>query len=67
MITFTCTHFPKDLILYTVFFYVRYPVSYRDLEEIVAERGVHFNHATLISLGGEIQPADRASGTPAKA
>jgi putative transposase len=30
-----------------VFFYVRYAVSYRDLEEIMAERGVQIDHATL--------------------
>jgi putative transposase len=30
-----------------VFFYVRYTVSYRDLEEIMAERGVILDHATL--------------------
>ena len=29
------------------FFYVRYAVSYRDLEEIMAERGVAVEHATL--------------------
>ena len=40
-------HFPKSLILYAVFFYVRYGVSYRDLEEIMAERGVEVDHATL--------------------
>jgi transposase-like protein len=33
MISFKGTHFPKDVILYAVFFYVRYGVSYRDLEE----------------------------------
>ena len=30
-----------------MFFYVRYGVSYRDLEEIIAERGVEIDHATL--------------------
>ena len=34
-------------MLYAVFFYVRYGVSYRDLEEIMAERGVDVDHATL--------------------
>jgi len=29
----------KSVILYAVFFYVRYGVSYRDLGEIMAERG----------------------------
>jgi putative transposase len=32
---------------HAVFFYVRYGVSYRDLEEIMEERGVNVDHATL--------------------
>ena len=47
MISFKGTHFPKDIILFAVFFYVRYGVSYRDLEEIMEERGVNVDHATL--------------------
>jgi len=47
VIIFKGAHFPKDVILYAVFFYVRYAVSYRDLEEIMAERGVNVDHATL--------------------
>ncbi|MEQ5828849.1 IS6 family transposase [Sulfitobacter sp. NFXS29] len=46
-IDFKGNHFPKSVILYAVFFYVRYGVSYRDLEEIMAERGVEVDHATL--------------------
>ena len=46
-IDFKGSHYPKDVILYAVFFYVRYAVSYRDLEEIMAERGVQIDHATL--------------------
>ena len=46
-VDFKGTHFPKSVLLYAVFFYVRYPVSYRDLQEIMAERGVDVNHATL--------------------
>ena len=33
--------------MFAVYFYVRYGVSYRDLEEIMAERGVSVDHATL--------------------
>ena len=47
MISFKGAHFPMDVILYAVFFYVRYTVSYRDLEEIMAERGVQVDHTTL--------------------
>jgi putative transposase len=47
MISFKGAQFPKEMILFAVFFYVRYTVSYRDLEEIMAERGVIVDHATL--------------------
>ena len=46
-VSFKGAHFPKDIILHAVFFYLRYGVSYRDLEEIMAERGVKVDHATL--------------------
>ena len=46
-ISFKGAHYPKDVILHAVFFYVRYGVSYRDLEEILAERGVTVDHAAL--------------------
>jgi putative transposase len=47
MIDFKGSHCPKSVILYAVFFYVRSPVFYRDLEEVMTERGVDFDHATL--------------------
>ena len=47
MIEFKGVHYPKSVILYAVFFYVRYAVSYRDLEEILGERGVTVDHAPL--------------------
>ena len=47
MVDFKGAHYPKSVILFAVFFYLRYPVSYRDLEEIMEERGVDVDHATL--------------------
>lgn len=47
MVEFKGAPFPKSVILHAVFFYVRYPVSYRDLREILAERGISVDHATL--------------------
>ncbi len=38
---------PKDVILFAVYFYVRYTVPYCDFEETMAERGVVVDHATL--------------------
>lgn len=39
-IFFKDTQFPKELILHAVLFYLRYGVSYRELEEILTERGL---------------------------
>ena len=47
MLAFKGAQFPRDVVLFAVFSYVRYTVSYRDLEEIMAERGVTVDHATL--------------------
>jgi putative transposase len=47
VIEFKGVHYPKSAILHAVFFYLRYAVSYRDLEEILGERGVEGDHATL--------------------
>jgi putative transposase len=47
MIDFKGGHYPRSVILSAVFFNLRYAVSCRDLEEIMAERGVEVDHATL--------------------
>ena len=39
--------FPPDVILLAVRWYLRYSLSYRDLEEILAERGIDVDHVTL--------------------
>lgn len=46
MISFTGNQFPKHIILHAVYFYLRYSVSLRELEEILAERGVIVDHVT---------------------
>ena len=40
-------HFPKSVILTCIRWYLRYELSYRDLEEMMAERGVSVDHATI--------------------
>jgi len=39
--------FPPEVILLAVRWYLRYGLSYRDLEELVAERGIEVDHVTL--------------------
>jgi transposase-like protein len=40
-------HFQASLILQAVSWYLRYPLSYRDIEELFLERGLAVDHATL--------------------
>ena len=39
--------FPPEVILLAVRWYLRFGLSYRDLEELLAERGVEVDHVTL--------------------
>ncbi len=39
--------FPPEVILLAVRWYLRYGLSYRDLEELLAERGIEVDHLTL--------------------
>jgi len=39
--------FPPEIILIAVRWYLRYGLSYRDLEELLAERGIEVDHVTL--------------------
>ena len=39
--------FPKCIVLQAVYWYLRYALSYRDIEELMQERGVDVDHATL--------------------
>ncbi len=47
MISFKGRHFPKEVILMSVRWYIAYSLSYRDIEEMLAERGVSSDHATV--------------------
>ncbi len=46
-ISFKGAHFPQDIILLGVRWYVAYPLSYRHVEELMEERGVPIDHATI--------------------
>ena len=40
-------HFPLDVILLCVRWYSAYPLSLRNLEEMMAERGISVDHSTV--------------------
>jgi putative transposase len=46
-ISFKGAHFPQEIILMGVRWYVAYPLSYRHVEELMEERGVRLDHATI--------------------
>src|SRR5712692_663841 len=46
-ISFKGAHFPPDVILMGVRWYVAYPLSTRHVEELMLERGVHVDHSTI--------------------
>ncbi len=46
-ISFKGAHFPKEIILTCVRWYVAYPLSTRHLEEMMAERSVSVDHSTV--------------------
>jgi putative transposase len=47
MIDFKGSQFEREIILWGVRWYVAYPISYRQLEEMMQERGVAVDHSTL--------------------
>jgi transposase, IS6 family len=40
-------HFRDEIIVLCLRWYLRYPLSYRDLEEMMAERGLALDHSTI--------------------
>jgi transposase-like protein len=46
-LSFAGFRFPPDVVLMAVRWYLRYGLSYRDVEELLAERGVDVDHVTI--------------------
>jgi putative transposase len=46
-VSFKGAHFPQDIILMGVRWYVAYPLSTRHVEELMRERGVQVDHSTI--------------------
>ena len=40
-------HFPKEVMLQAIRWYIAYPLSYRHVEELMEERGIELDHATI--------------------
>jgi transposase-like protein len=68
MINFKGSQFEREIILWGVRWYVAYPISYRQLEEMMGERGVAVDHSTLnrwvIKYAPEFEKAFRRRQRP---
>lgn len=47
MLSFKWKHFKQSIILMAARWYLAYAISYRDIEELMAERGVKVDHSTV--------------------
>ena len=46
-INFSGRHFPPEIMMMALRYYLAYKLSYREIEEIFAERNINFDHSTL--------------------
>jgi transposase-like protein len=65
MISFKGRQFDKHMMLQSIRWYLAYNLSYRNLEEMMAERGFHVDHISCgsqynQSMGSTLCPATRA-------
>jgi transposase-like protein len=60
-VSFKGAHFPQEIILMGVRWYVAYPLSYRHVEELMQERGVPVDHATIQRWVVKYSPALEAA------
>jgi transposase-like protein len=57
--------FPPEVITVAVRGYLRYGPSYRDVEELLVERGVAVDHVTIYCWG-RVAPARCHAGAPSE-
>jgi hypothetical protein len=57
--------FPAEVILWAVRWYLQFPISYRDLERMLADRGVAVDHTTMYRWVRRFAPELEKRGAPA--
>src|SRR5690242_14892582 len=57
--------FPPVVIQHAVWVYLRFTLSYRDVEDLLAERGLDISYEDRPELGAEVRTGDRATATGA--
>jgi transposase-like protein len=54
--SFKWRHYEGEIILLNVRWYLKYPLSYRNLEEMMAERGIKVDHSTIMRWVHQYSP-----------
>lgn len=44
---YKCYRFPPDIIQYAVWLYYRFNLSYRDIEDLLAEKGIEVSYESI--------------------
>jgi transposase-like protein len=57
-------HFADVIIILCVRYYLRYSLNYRDLKEIMAERGLAVDHVTIWRLGSTLCAPFESGASP---
>ena len=61
------THYPLEVMLVCVRWYAAYPLSFRNIEEMMAERGVWVDHSIAAPLVYQDAAGARRCGSSAQA
>ena len=59
--------FPPEIIQPAIWVYLRFTLNYRDVEELLAERGLDISYETVQRWVFEIRPDDCATAAPVSA
>jgi transposase-like protein len=57
--------FPPEIIQHAIWLYLRFTLSYRDVEELLAARGLDVSYETVRRWVLKFGPANRATAAPA--
>src|SRR5580704_17533873 len=63
-ISFARHQFPHTIIRHAVWLYVRFTVRYRDIEDLLVERGLDVSYETGAAIGFEIRAVVRPRASP---
>src|ERR1700740_1135160 len=56
-LSYRCHRFPAEIIQHAIWLYLRFTLSYRDVEELLAERGLDISYETVRRWGLKFGPA----------